>query len=176
MYARSVHNTLVETAKDCVVHHEETDDAIFLVWNKKMKRTESFFFLAIFLLCLLLVYTNKEEYGGGTEKTLELWQNCDLFLAPSSTGWGVFAARDFAEGELVDAAPLVIRTWDDRHDGISKGTVLDDYVYGYIDDPTEKISPAVLFGYSMFFNHHPEPNVLVSESVVQPIPIHVDWC
>jgi hypothetical protein len=97
---------------------------------------------------------------------LESWQSCDFFLAPSSTGWGVFAARDFGEGELVDAAPLVIRTWDDRHDGITKATVLDDYVYGYVDDPTGKYSTVVLFGYSMFFNHHPEPNVMVSLMVM----------
>lgn len=120
-----------------------------------------FLLLATVLLFLLFACTNSRE-GGGPNKTLESWQSCDVFLAPSSTGWGVFAARDYEEGELVDAAPLVIRTWDDRLDGITKATVLDDYVYGYVDDTTGKYSPVVLFGYSMFFNHHPEPNVVVS--------------
>jgi hypothetical protein len=92
---------------------------------------------------------------------LEPWQGCDIFLAPSTTGWGVFAARDFVEGEHVDTSSLSVPTSDERDDGIIKTSVLNDYVYGYNRYPSGEYSTIVLHGSSMYFNHHPEPNVQV---------------
>ena len=87
----------------------------------------------------------------------ERWQGCDIFLAPSTTGWGVFAARDFGEGENVHISSLSIPVNDESADGFVKTSVLDDVAYGY-----GEFSYIVLYGASMLFNHHPEPNILVS--------------
>ena len=57
----------------------------------------------------------------------EQWQNCDYFMAQTSMGWGVFAARNFASGEIVDVAPLYVL----MKGGVStvKNTVLDDFLF-----------------------------------------------
>jgi hypothetical protein len=104
---------------------------------------------------VVLAATSEEEI-----LPLEPWQDCDIFLAPSTTGWGVFAARDFVEGEHVDTSTLSVPTSDERHNGIPKSSVLNDYVYGY-NRYDREYSTIVLHGSSMFFNHHPEPNVQV---------------
>jgi hypothetical protein len=84
------------------------------------------------------------------------WQGCDIFLAPSTTGWGVYAARSFRDGEMVELAPLFVPMSSDSRQ-IKQG-VLNDYVYGYnTKDGTYKT--VVVFGMTMFYNHHPEPNV-----------------
>ena len=95
------------------------------------------------------------------ELSLEGWQSCDIFLAPSTTGWGVYAARDFAKHETVEAIPLLVPVGEEESQRIIKNSVLDDYVYGYHRLNGEYAS-GVLFGYAMFFNHHPVQNVRVS--------------
>lgn len=81
--------------------------------------------------------------------------------------WGVYANRDFSEGEIVDISPLTVPI----HDGSEaiERSVLNDYVYGYwrlFEHPQIKgkhtISKlySVLFGPDMIYNHHPHaPNV-----------------
>lgn len=55
-------------------------------------------------LCLWLLV------GGVFSSDEEKLHSCDIFLAPSSFhgGWGVYAARDFADKELVELAPLYV--------------------------------------------------------------------
>ena len=42
---------------------------------------------------------------GGDDDIEEPWQQCKVFLAPSNTGWGVFAAQDIKKGENIDLPP-----------------------------------------------------------------------
>lgn len=104
-----------------------------------------------------------------TGSLLESWQDCSIFLAPSSSGgYGVFAARDFAEGEIVELAPFFLA---DEHDvPFIMNTVLQDYIYGYLrilpagEDPTEqppqRLLSAIVWGLAMMYNHHPQaPNI-----------------
>lgn len=109
-------------------------------------------------LCLRGVLANVSEEEN---VPLDQWQECDIFMAPSTTGWGVFAARDFAEGEHVDTSSLSVPTSDERHDGTVVASVLTNYVYGFNRHSNGEYSTIVLHGPSMFFNHHPEPNVQV---------------
>ena len=81
--------------------------------------------------------------------------------------WGVYANRDFSEGEIVDISPLTVPI-PDGSESIEQ-SVLNDYVYGYwriFEHPQLKgkhvVSKlySVLFGPDMFYNHHPvAPNV-----------------
>lgn len=112
--------------------------------------------------------------------TLLPWQRCSIFVAPTlasknnndnngkvGMNWGVYANRDFLEGEIVDISPLTVPI----HDGsvAIERSVLNDYVYGYwrlFEHPQIKgkhtISKlySVLFGPDMIYNHHPHtPNV-----------------
>ena len=105
------------------------------------------------------------------------WQRCSVFVAPTiatskenSMNWGVYANRDFSEGEIVDISPLTVPI-PDGSESIER-SVLNDYVYGYwrvFEHPQMKgkhsISKlySVLFGPDMFYNHHPvAPNVQFS--------------
>jgi hypothetical protein len=75
---------------------------------------------------------------------------CDTFLAPSKlSGWGVFAARDFAANELVEIAPISIPL--PNNEALIQTTVLLDYAYGGI----------VSFGNIMIYNHDDDPNVRI---------------
>jgi hypothetical protein len=86
------------------------------------------------------------------------WQACDTILAPSSMGWGVYAAKSFKQGEIVDVAPLFVPIKGGPNE--IKNSVLNDYSYGYIRNAGNSDSyHAVIFGMTMFYNHHPEPNV-----------------
>lgn len=102
------------------------------------------------------------------------WQQCSVFVAPTiaaengkSMNWGVYANRDFSEGEIVDISPLTVPI-PEGSESIER-SVLNDYVYGYwriFEHPQLKgkhsISKlySVLFGPDMIYNHHPKaPNV-----------------
>ena len=89
------------------------------------------------------------------------WNQCHLFIAPSSMGWGVFAGRAFRKGEMVEFSPLILAF--DRNAPLVQNTVIDDYIYGYfrIDPRTNTVGTlsTVLLGNGMYFNHHVEPNV-----------------
>ena len=125
-------------------------------------------FVARLILCcvsyvLLLSLTLSRCKGEQEKLTLEEpWQVCNIFLAPSSTGWGVFAARDFEEGESLEVSALSVPMSVDLGDIIVRTSILDDYVYGYHRHETEEYTTIALHGASMFFNHHPEPNIEVT--------------
>lgn len=101
-------------------------------------------------------------------KTLLVWlgaasnnndfSTCDVFLAPSKLnggGWGVYAARDFEESEVVEHAPLYLRF--EEMAPVLKFSVLDDYHYGIHRDGITYGAPAL--GMTMFYNHDESPNV-----------------
>lgn len=98
------------------------------------------------------------------EDDVDSWRNCETFMAPSSLptgGWGVFAARDFDEWEIVDIAPLFIPM--NYYTPTIRNSVLDDYIYGYhrwhADKRELEKLACVVFGNPMFYNHHTAPNI-----------------
>ena len=92
------------------------------------------------------------------EEEQQPWQACDVFLAPSTIGWGVFAARAFDPGEIVDVAPLFLPVEPHQGSSIIQQTALDNYIYGYWRFNTENQEllklDVILLGTSMFYNHH----------------------
>jgi SET domain len=80
---------------------------------------------------------------------------CDIYLAPSKIGgWGVFAARDFEQYEVIEIAPrfLALKKYE-----FLKRSVLNDYFYGftYDLDRSDLSFGNLAFGMTMFFNHGP---------------------
>ena len=89
---------------------------------------------------------------------------CNTFLAPSSvedSGWGVYAGRSFKKHDIVDIAPLYVRFQD--NESVVRNSVLNDYTYGCNwtdhDAKSSQQCSAVVFGNSLFLNHHATPNL-----------------
>lgn len=120
-------------------------------------------------------YNNKgNENENNADTALLPWQRCSVFVAPTVTSgqgkpmnWGVYANRDFSEGEIVDISPLTVPIPDGSM--AVERSVLNDYVYGYWRVFQHPSIPgkhsvgklySILFGPDMFYNHHPvAPNV-----------------
>lgn len=97
-----------------------------------------------------------------SSQSLQPWQECSIFMAPSSSGgFGVFAARDFLENEIVELAPFFLPAHHDVPFVIN--SALQDYIYGYLREPpnaTPQVLSAIVWGMAMFYNHHAEaPNL-----------------
>jgi hypothetical protein len=85
-----------------------------------------------------------------------------FFMQPSCTniylrevagkGRGVFAARNFRKGELVEAAPVIVMP--DEHIEIIDKTALADYYYKWGDDHF-----ALALGYGSLYNFSATPNL-----------------
>jgi hypothetical protein len=126
-----------------------------------MMTTHLFQSTLLLLLSRILVVQGEGEAADA----LETWQECEVFLAPTTMGWGVYAARDFEEGDVVQITPLfVLLEKLDEHSPV-QASALVDYVYGHQHE--DVIYDNVLFGMGMFYNHHPEPNV-VNTFVAKP--------
>jgi SET domain len=81
------------------------------------------------------------------------YPSCDVYLAPSPiAGWGVFAARDFEQFEVIEIAPRYLAM---KKREFLKRSVLNDYFYGftYDLDPTDLSFGNLAFGMTSFFNH-----------------------
>lgn len=67
-------------------------------------------------------------------------------------GLGVFALKDFKEGEIVESAPVLI--FDTKERKTLEKTPLSHYIY-----PWRSVRGAALaFGYGSIYNHSFEPN------------------
>lgn len=133
---------------------------------------------SFFIVLLLLRMQNCRSNDSGRTTTVldillpldEVWQSCDAFMAPTNTttGWGVFAARDFEVKELVDIPPLYIpfekkpgETFS-LHSRLIQSSALDGYVYKVYRNHLARNQSMVMFGYDMIYNHHPtDPNVII---------------
>jgi hypothetical protein len=86
-------------------------------------------------------------------------------------GWGVFAARSFEIGEIVDMAPGIVPM--PAGSIAVQDSVLDDYAYGYWRlkgyNDVERLY-AIMFGMDMFYNHHVEPNLEYMTFGREPAP------
>jgi uncharacterized protein len=83
---------------------------------------------------------------------LESWQENYFYMAPSTNGkgWGVFAAKAFQKGDVVEVSPMWVSF--ENHDLVVEGTILNNYISDlWESDGTT--STALLFGYSHMFNH-----------------------
>lgn len=76
-------------------------------------------------------------------------------------GCGIFAARDFKEGELIEVSPCL--TIDMNQ--ILMGTLGDYFFQGYAENVVE-----VALGFGSIYNHMDEPNVLYSRSKTSGAP------
>jgi hypothetical protein len=77
----------------------------------------------------------------------------DIYImAVAGKGRGVFAARDFKRGELVEAAPVIVIS-DEDVDLIDE-TKLADYYYKWGDAQF-----AVVLGYGSLYNYSATPNL-----------------
>jgi hypothetical protein len=129
----------------------------------------------LFLLVLLFSPGSSNEVSSSQQEAS--WQDCDIFLAPSSSmGWGVFAARDFKTGEIVEVAPLFLPM--DQNDPVIHESILDDYIYGYgrftYGVEEMQVMDAVVVGMTMFYNHHTEKNVGFTVMSIEPDQDHPD--
>lgn len=119
------------------------------------------------LLLFLLLPTTTEAVWRSRSKEEEndsSWQSCEIFFAPSlleKGGWGVFAARDFEEDEIVEISPRYVAL--QPKEAVIKNTVLNDYHHGHLrlqdDGTTFENLACVTFGKSMMYNHAVEPNL-----------------
>jgi hypothetical protein len=125
------------------------------------------------------INNNKNNYNYNESITLELWQQCTVFLAPTLTmNLGVYANIDFKRGDIVDVAGLTIPITIDSP--AVERSILHDYVYGYWRllppsvppppprqgqkqdqpyRPTVQRMYSVLLGYDMYYNHNATPNI-----------------
>jgi uncharacterized protein len=101
------------------------------------------------------------SYNDTTTTELKSWQENWLYLAPSKhgTGWGVFAAKSFDKGDIIEVAPLFLRF--DEEEPLLKESILDNYHYEYWKwDGCGHVAHTVLsFGYTLFYNHGEEQNI-----------------
>lgn len=93
--------------------------------------------------------------------SLSPWQKTSLCLAPSNNGagWGVYACRSFSKGDIVEVAPLFLRFED--HSKVMKETIFQNYHYEYWSwtGVTHEFSNVISFGYNLYYNHAPAPNI-----------------
>jgi hypothetical protein len=96
---------------------------------------------------------------GEQENNEKKWTNTSLVLAPSPAGgWGVFAARPFQKGEIVELSPLFCRFTEDCP--TLKQSILDNYHYEYWgSDALHYPGTMLSFGFFLFYNHSPDYNI-----------------
>ena len=128
------------------------------------------YYLLLLVVLFVVVAVGASAVAG---EQIEPWQHCETFLAPSSLptgGWGVFAGRDFQEGEIVEIAPRFIPMPPDAP--VIRSSEIDSYYYGYLrwHDETQQLETmaTVVFGQVMFYNHHVEPNIRYSSYGREP--------
>ena len=79
----------------------------------------------------------------------------DLSIRPSpGKGRGVFAERDFAEGDLIERCPGLVFTAESRQ-AIGR-TLLDGYYFNWVPRVSEVAMIAL--GYGSIYNHSSTPN------------------
>eukprot|EP00934_Nitzschia_sp_Nitz4_P004876 Nitzschia sp. Nitz4//scaffold62_size106224//43427//44701//NITZ4_004354-RA/size106224-processed-gene-0.30-mRNA-1//1//CDS//3329555850//4866//frame0 len=106
----------------------------------------------------------------GSPASDDSFVHCDIFLAPSSSmGWGVFAARDFERGEIVEIVPAYLSL---PSTGVEiQSSILYDYVHTTgcsssaldMENDEEPSMDQLLLGLGSSYNHHSSPNIAFME-------------
>lgn len=81
----------------------------------------------------------------------------------SGKGRGVFAARPFARGELIERAPIILVP-PSQKDAVERGP-LGDYVYAW---GRRKEHDAVVLGYGSLYNHSFRPSAVYLRRPAEP--------
>ena len=77
-----------------------------------------------------------------------------LFIAPTtSMGRGVFTSEDIAAGTVIEIAPVIVMSSDERK--ILDQTMLHDYIFEWGDDETQC---CMALGYVSVYNHSYKSN------------------
>ena len=87
--------------------------------------------------------------------------DCGVVLRKSTVvdGIGVFAAREYREGDVVERSITPIYINND----ISKlSSLINSYVFGHLEDEISYHN--VVLGNAMVYNHHSDSNVLIAAS------------
>ncbi len=67
-------------------------------------------------------------------------------------GWGIFAGKDFKEGEIIESCPVIkLNTKERKH---CEKTILGTYIYPW----RSTRGAAMVMGYGSVYNHSYEPN------------------
>ena len=73
--------------------------------------------------------------------------------AAPGKGRGVFAAKDFKEGEIIEVCPVIIVPGGETK--LMDDSIMSDYVFEWTEEPE---TYAVVLGYGSIYNHSNEPN------------------
>jgi SET domain-containing protein len=77
-----------------------------------------------------------------------------LYIAPTaSMGRGVFTSEDIAAGTIVEVAPVIVMSQEDRK--LLDQTILHDYIFEWGEEETQC---CMAMGYVPVFNHSYESN------------------
>ena len=109
-----------------------------------------------YLLTILIFFV--VEAHASDPNNEERWQNCDVFMAPTNTtGWGVFANRNFDAKEIIDIPPLTIGVPAGMRDlyGLIFRSALHDYTYKVYRPEFDETYSLLILGTAYAINHHP---------------------
>jgi hypothetical protein len=94
----------------------------------------------------------EEQDAPGIEAGTE-WQETYWYMAPSKahgTGWGVFAAKDFTKGDIIDVTPLFVNLEDHGEAPLVTETILSHYhSQRWVGEDFHSV---LLFGNAAFIN------------------------
>lgn len=76
-------------------------------------------------------------------------------------GRGVFALRDFKEGEVLETAPVVVVA---KANVVESGEAPDGYLLDW-DPDTEGMEHCMPLGYVMMYNHSETPNIAIENDM-----------
>lgn len=109
------------------------------------------FIIILFLIILLGVFEQKTIKKENFDDMIN-FSNESVIIGKSCVGdRGAFAARDIKIGEVVEVCPMIF----DKRENISKGTIINDYVFS--SDNSSEVG--IAFGYCSMFNHNDDYNV-----------------
>jgi hypothetical protein len=124
-----------------------------------MVKSTSMLFVLVVMLGLMVRNVAATELDEEKDRNvLEAWQQTYLYLAPTSNGkgWGVFAAKPFRKGDVVEVAPMWVGF--ESHEAVLGETIFEDYhIERWEWDGSDHQSKAAYtLGPSHMFNSGPE--------------------
>lgn len=103
-------------------------------------------YILLFVIGKIMRFTGASSYKAPSRGLV----NSGIYVAPASRGikgWGVYAARSFKKGEIVEECPVIFATDLDNPQ-------INDYVFGHDDKTT-----ILTLGYGAVYNHSDTPHL-----------------